>query len=119
MRISWFIWLGATVLVILYAWAGSVASRTDMIGLTLEPGYSTQVRLFRFAEDRLRLRLIFHGDHLRRPELGSHSTLRLFALIPLHRLKCTDSVIVATSADDLAIGSANGGANNCFRRTGG
>jgi hypothetical protein len=74
MRISWLIWLGATVLVILYAWAGSVASRTDMIGLTLEPGYSTQVRLFRFAEDQLRMRLIFQGDHLRRPELGSHST---------------------------------------------
>jgi hypothetical protein len=74
MRISWFIWLGATVLVILYAWAGSVASRTYMIGLTLEPGYLTQVRLFRFAEDELRMRLIFQGDHLRRPELGNHGT---------------------------------------------
>jgi len=75
MRPSWSIWFGVTVLVSLYAWAGSVASRPEMISLTLEPGYSTQVRLFRFAEDQLRMRLIFQDDHSRRrPELGSSGT---------------------------------------------
>ena len=69
------IWLGGvTVLVILYAWAGSVASRTDRFSITLEPGYSTQVRLYRFAEDQLRMRLVFRGEHTRRPELGSSGT---------------------------------------------
>ena len=43
---------------------------------------------------------------------------RLFALIPLHRLKRTDSVNVPMSSNDLAIGSANSGANNYFRRCG-
>jgi hypothetical protein len=38
--------------------------------------------------------------------------VRLFALIPLHCLKCTDSVIVPVSSDDLAIRSANSSANN-------
>jgi hypothetical protein len=43
---------------------------------------------------------------------------RLFALIPLHRLKRTDSVNVPMSSNDLAIGSANSGANNYFGRPG-
>lgn len=70
------IWLSVTVLVILYAWAGYVASRTDTLSITLEPGYSTQVRVYRFAEDQLRLGLIFHdGNRARRgPELGSYRT---------------------------------------------
>lgn len=74
MRTSWYIWLGATVLLALYTWAGSVASKTDMIGLTLEPGYSTQVHLFRFAQDHLRMRLIFQGSHARRLEMGDYGT---------------------------------------------
>lgn len=45
-----------------------------MIGLTLEPGYSTQIHLFRFAQDRLRMRLMFQGNHSQRPELGDHGT---------------------------------------------
>jgi len=43
---------------------------------------------------------------------------RLFAFIPLHRLERTDSVTVPVSSDDLAIGSANSGANNYFGRSG-
>jgi len=75
MRKSWIIWLIMTVLMILYVWAGSVASRTEKVGIKLEPGYSTQVRMFRLYEDRLRMRLIFHGDdNSRRPELGTWST---------------------------------------------
>lgn len=74
MRLSWFIWLITTVLMILYVWAGFVASRTEMVGVKLEPGYSTQVRIFRFAEDRLRMQLVFKGEHTRRPELGTWST---------------------------------------------
>jgi hypothetical protein len=75
MRLSWSTWFGATALTILYAGAGYMASSPDTISLTLEPGYSTQVRLFRFAEDQLRMRLIFQDDRLRRrPELGSSST---------------------------------------------
>lgn len=45
-----------------------------MIGLTLQPGYSTQVHLFRFAQGHLRMRLIFQGSHSPRPELGDHGT---------------------------------------------
>jgi len=75
MRLSWSIWLGATVLTILYVGAGYMASSPDTIRLTLEPGYSTQVRLYRFAEDQLRMELIFRDDHLRSgPELGSYRT---------------------------------------------
>jgi hypothetical protein len=74
MRKSWFIWLVVSVLMILYVWAGSVASRTEKVGIKLEPGYSAQVRVFRLAEDRLRMRLIFQGDHTRRPELGTWGT---------------------------------------------
>jgi hypothetical protein len=75
MRLSWSIWLGATVLTILYVVAGYIASSPDTVRLTLEPGYSTQVRLYRFAEDQLRMRLIFQNDHSRpRPELGRYRT---------------------------------------------
>jgi hypothetical protein len=73
MRKSWFIWLVVTVLMILYVWAGSVASRTEKVGIKLEPGYSAQARVFRLDEDLLRMRLIFQGD-MRRPELGTWSS---------------------------------------------
>jgi hypothetical protein len=71
---SWSTWLAATILILLYVWAGSVASKTEVIHLTLEPGYSTQVRLFRLADDRLRMRLVFEGDRPNRGELGRYST---------------------------------------------
>jgi hypothetical protein len=73
MRKSWFIWLVVTVLMGLYVWAGSVASRTEKVGIKLERGYSAQVRTFRLDEDRLRMRLAFQGGHMRRPELGTWS----------------------------------------------
>jgi hypothetical protein len=43
---------------------------------------------------------------------------RLFALIPLHCLKAPDRNIVPAPPDDLAIGCANSGANNDFKRSG-
>jgi hypothetical protein len=73
MWISWIIWLIATVLMALYAWAGSLASKSDMVIVKLVPGHSVQMRLFRFDEDRLRMELVFRGDHMRRPELGDPS----------------------------------------------
>jgi hypothetical protein len=45
-------------------------------------------------------------------------TMWLFVLIPVHRLKCTDSVIVPVAPDDLSIGSTNSGANNYFMPSG-
>jgi hypothetical protein len=36
---------------VLYVAAGSVASQTDVISVRLEPGYSTQLHIFRLAED--------------------------------------------------------------------
>jgi hypothetical protein len=74
MRTSWFIWLVVTVLVGLYVAAGLVASRTEKIGIKLEHGYSAQVGTLRLDEDRLRMRLFFQGDHIRRPELGDWNT---------------------------------------------
>jgi hypothetical protein len=76
MRLSWSTWFGATALTILYAGAGYMASSPDTSGLTLEPGYSTQVRLFRFASDQLRMGLVFQDDKKWgcRPELGDHGT---------------------------------------------
>lgn len=74
MNKSWLIWLVMTMLVTLYAWAGSVASKSEKVGIKLERGYSTQVRVFRLAEDRLRMGLTFQGDHTRRLELGTWAT---------------------------------------------
>lgn len=74
MRTSWFIWLVVTLLMGLYVAAGLVASGTEKIGIKLQRGYSAQVSTVRFDEDRLRMRLIFQGDHVRRPELGDWNT---------------------------------------------
>lgn len=74
MRTSWFIWMVVTVFVALYVGAGSVASRTEKIDIKLEHGYSAQVRAIRLDEDRLRMRLVFQGNHIRRPELGIWNT---------------------------------------------
>jgi hypothetical protein len=70
---SWFTWSIATVLVLLYVSAGSVASQIDEIGVRLEPGYSTQLHVFRLAEDVLRMRLKFKVGDKPRPELGNHA----------------------------------------------
>src|SRR5262245_20445049 len=74
MRKSWIIWLVVSVFMVLYGWAGFVASRPEKVDIKLEPGHSVQVQVFRLAEDRLRMRLRFQGDHTRRPELGTWST---------------------------------------------
>jgi hypothetical protein len=74
MRTSWFIWLVVTVLVGLYVAAGHLASRTEKVAIKLERGYSAQVGTIRLDEDRLRMRLIFQGNHVRRPELGDWNT---------------------------------------------
>src|SRR5262249_53404534 len=63
-----------TALMSLYVWAGFAASRTKKVAIKLERGYSAQARVFRLGDDRLRMRLIFRGDHTRRPELGTSST---------------------------------------------
>jgi hypothetical protein len=74
MWISWIIWLITTVLMALYAWAGSLASKSDMVIVKLVPGHSAQLRLYRFDEDRLRMHLLFQGGHQqRRTELGNWS----------------------------------------------
>jgi hypothetical protein len=71
---SWFTWSTVTALLLLYVSAGSVASQTDVISVKLEPGYSTQLHVFRLAEDVLRMRLEFKVGDKPRPELGDHST---------------------------------------------
>lgn len=40
----------------------------------------------------------------------------LFALIPAHRLECTDSIIMPVASDDLSIRSTNCSANNYFNQ---
>jgi hypothetical protein len=70
---SWFTWSTATVL-LLHVSAGSVASQTDVISVRLEPGYSTQLHVFRLAEDVLRIRLEFKAGDRPRPELGRHTS---------------------------------------------
>ncbi|QUS38487.1 hypothetical protein RPMA_06310 [Tardiphaga alba] len=74
MRRSLLICLCVTALLALYVGAGSVASHTAKISIKLEPGTSAEVSVFRLAEDRLRMRLVFQGDHARRPELGAWTT---------------------------------------------
>ena len=71
---SWFTWSAVTALFLLYVSAGFVASKTDVISVKLEPGYTTQLHIFRLAEDVLRMRLEFRVGNKPRPELGNHST---------------------------------------------
>ena len=68
----WFTWSAATVLILLYVSAGAVASRSEAISITLSPGCSTELRIFRLAEDVLRMSLEFDGGDKPRPELGVH-----------------------------------------------
>jgi hypothetical protein len=68
------LWVVVSALMTLYARAGYVSVRADVITVKLDPGYSAQVPVFRFADDRLRMDLVFHGDHMRRPELGRYET---------------------------------------------
>jgi hypothetical protein len=70
---SWSTWSAATVLLLLYVSAGFVASQTDVIRVRLEPGHSTQLRIFRLAEDVLRMQLEFKSGDRLRPELGRHT----------------------------------------------
>jgi len=70
MKKAWLIWLFATVILIVYAIAGFVASHSNSVAIRLEPGSIVEVTLLRLADDRLRMRLEFRGDHRRRPELG-------------------------------------------------
>jgi hypothetical protein len=42
--------------------------------------------------------------------------MRLFTPVPVHGLKCTDSINVPVAPDDLSIGSTDGSADNHFRR---
>jgi hypothetical protein len=72
------------------------------------------------------LALLFRLDLASNDRLDPHPHVAAVDLLDVegaglvHEIaELADSVIVATSADDLAIGSANGGANNCFTRTGG
>jgi hypothetical protein len=71
---SWFTWSTVTALFLLYVSAGFVASKTDVMSVKLEPSYSTQLHIFRLAEDVLRMRLEFKVGNRPRPELGDHST---------------------------------------------
>lgn len=70
---SWLTWFVTTVLIVLYVSAGSVASQTEVTSIRLEPGYTTQLHIFRVAEDLLRMELEFKAGHKPRPELGDHA----------------------------------------------
>lgn len=70
MKLRWSLWFAATLLMAAYVVAGYLASRTDAVSIKLEPGASTQVRIFRLAPQALRMQLVFQGDHRKRPELG-------------------------------------------------
>jgi hypothetical protein len=69
---SWFTWSVATTLMVLYVSLGFLASQTDVVSVRLEPGFSTQLRIFRLAEDSLRMRLEFKIGQKPRPELGNY-----------------------------------------------
>ncbi len=69
---SWFTWSVATTLMVLYVSAGFLSSQTDVVSVRLEPGYSTQLHIFRLTEDVLRMRLEFKVGYKPRPELGDH-----------------------------------------------
>jgi hypothetical protein len=71
---SWFTWSTATVLLLLYVSAGFVASQTDAVSIRLGPGYSTQLHVFRLADDVLRMRLEFKVSDKPRPELGKYTS---------------------------------------------
>jgi hypothetical protein len=58
------------MLMVLYVSTGFLASQTDAVSVRLEPGFSTELQIFRFAEDRLRMRLEFKIGQKPRPELG-------------------------------------------------
>lgn len=71
---SWFTWSIVTAVLLLYVSAGFVESRKDVISIKLEPGYSTQLHIFRLAENVLQMRLEFKVGINPRPELGNNST---------------------------------------------
>ena len=100
---SWFTWLIATVLMVLYVSAGSVASQTDTIRIRLEPGYATQLHIVRLADDFLRMRLEFTVGHEPRPELGNHATREDWRKTGLLKLVNPGSAVrIAASTPDAA-----------------
>jgi hypothetical protein len=100
---SWYTWSIATVLMVLYVSAGSVASQTDVISLRLEPGYSTQLHIVRLAEDLLRMRLEFKVGDKPRPELGNYAYREDFRKTGLLKLANPGSaVLIAASIPDSA-----------------
>jgi hypothetical protein len=100
---SWYTWSIATVLMLLYVSAGSVASQTDVISVRLEPGYSTQLHVFRLAEDVLRMQLKFKVGDKPRPELGSYATREDWRKTGLLKLVNPGSAVrIAASMPDAA-----------------
>jgi hypothetical protein len=68
------IWLTVTLSSSLYFVTGYLASRPVFVEMSLEPNASVNLTVLRPADDRLRMALIFRGDHLRRrSELGEWS----------------------------------------------
>jgi len=119
---GWLAWSVATLLLVLYLSAGFIASRTDKVSIALQPGAAHDARVLRFAEDRVRMDLVFRGDHLRRPELGEWaSSLPAASPDQLRFLKPGAAIQIAASQGGArvvyeAMPKTGHGADTVFRR---
>jgi hypothetical protein len=80
MQFRWALWVIVSLILAAYVAAGYLSSRSDTISIKLEPGFSTEVRVFRLARQNLEAKLLFRGDHLDRPELGNSVSIQSGAL---------------------------------------
>ncbi|PTS73617.1 hypothetical protein DBR20_15600, partial [Stenotrophomonas sp. HMWF023] len=55
--VFWGLWAAACVVLTVGAVANHLASRTQTLPLVLSPGASAEIAVYRFIDDRLRLRL--------------------------------------------------------------
>lgn len=74
MRVGWIVWIAAAAVFAVYAIAGRISSDTSIAAITLTPGSTAEVRVFRLFEDSVRAELVFRGDHTNRPELDGSGT---------------------------------------------
>jgi hypothetical protein len=99
LRRAWALWAVVTGGVALYVFLGSIAAYNHVIPLELTPGRFIDARVFRLAEDTLRLSMNFRvSSTAQRPELGESSSERQKG--HLHFKKPGASVKVLASVDN-------------------
>jgi len=121
MKRAWLFWWVVTIGLAAYVMAGLVASHTNQIEIKLEPGTRVEVTPLRLTEDRLRMSLVFRGDHRQRPELGDYVHGEWYRTRLVQFLQPGSAVRIAASAPENgpvvyeAMPKAGWGANDVVR----